>query len=96
MLQNVVYIISTASYEMKNGGGNMREWLRNARNKAGLTQEQVAERVGIARATYGHIESGERGVTVSNAKKISEVLDFHWTIFFEDESHVMKNKRSVV
>lgn len=75
----------------------MRVWLKEARNKAGLTQEQVAEQVGIARATYGHIESGERGVTVPNAKKISRVLGFHWTNFFDDESHDLKNlERDVI
>lgn len=69
----------------------MRVWLKKKREKTGLTQEQVAEKAGMARATYGHIESGERGVTVANAKKLSSVLGFHWTIFFEDESHDSKN-----
>ncbi|BAQ11488.1 xre family transcriptional regulator [Bacillus sp. OxB-1] len=70
----------------------MRTWLKEIRDKAGLTQEQVADQAGIGRSTYGHIESGERGATVNNAKKISQVLGFHWTIFFEDESHEMKNR----
>lgn len=96
MLRYVVYIVSRTSHDLKNGGAEMRVWLKDARNKVGLTQEQVAERAGMARATYGHIESGERGVTVTNAKKISEVLGFHWTIFFEDESHNLKNEREVV
>lgn len=69
----------------------MRKWLKEIRENASLTQEQVAERSGIARATYGHIESGERGATVTNAKKISKALGFHWTVFFEDESHELKS-----
>lgn len=74
----------------------MREWLKEIRETAGLTQEQVAEKAGMARATYGHIESGERGATVANAKKISYVLGFHWTIFFEDESHDLKNEKQAI
>lgn len=62
----------------------MRVWLKNIRDEKGLTQEEVASMTGISRSTYGHIESGERGVTVTNAKKIADVLNFNWTIFFEN------------
>lgn len=62
----------------------MRDWLKTIREEKGLTQENVANMVGISRSTYGHIESGERGVTVSNAKKIAEALKFKWTLFFEN------------
>ncbi|MFY0742125.1 helix-turn-helix transcriptional regulator [Solibacillus silvestris] len=61
----------------------MRDWLKIIREEKGLTQENVANMVGISRSTYGHIESGERGVTVSNAKKIAGALKFKWTLFFE-------------
>lgn len=47
----------------------MRHWLKIFREKKGMTQEEVAKLVGISRSAYGHIESGERGVTVTNAKK---------------------------
>lgn len=62
----------------------MRDWLKSIREEKGLTQENVANMVGISRSTYGHIESGERGVTVSNAKKIADALKFKWTLFFEN------------
>ena len=62
----------------------MRVWLKSIREEKGLTQENVANMVGISRSTYGHIESGERGVTVSNAKKIASALNFKWTLFFEN------------
>jgi putative transcriptional regulator len=65
----------------------MRQWLLAIRNQKNLTQAQVAERAGIARTTYAMIEQGERGATVMNAKKISNVLGFDWTIFFEDVCH---------
>ncbi|MEK4247142.1 helix-turn-helix transcriptional regulator [Psychrobacillus sp. FSL K6-2684] len=71
----------------------MRTWLRKKREEAGLTQDQLAKKAGIARATYGHIESGERNATVASAKKISNALSFSWTLFFEDECHDMKNEK---
>ncbi|MCY8949990.1 helix-turn-helix domain-containing protein [Bacillus atrophaeus] len=70
----------------------MNVWLRHKREKANLTQEQLAEKVGIARSTYGAIETGGRNVRPHIAKKIGKVLEFDWTLFFEDEFHDMKNK----
>jgi putative transcriptional regulator len=70
----------------------MRLWLRNHRSRLKLTQEEVAERSGIARSTYGAIETGERNASVQNAKSIAKVLGFEWTLFFEEECHEMKNR----
>jgi putative transcriptional regulator len=57
------------------------------RKKNSMTQQNVADNAMIARSTYAMIESGERNASVPNAKKISKVLGFNWTIFFEDECH---------
>jgi putative transcriptional regulator len=70
----------------------LRLWLKNYRVNLDLTQEEVAEQSGIARSTYGAIETGERNATVQNAKSIAKVLGFNWTLFFEDEYHNSKNK----
>ncbi|MFF2287264.1 helix-turn-helix transcriptional regulator [Peribacillus butanolivorans] len=64
---------------------NYRKWLSQKRASVNLTQEQVAEKSGMARTTYASIEKGERNPSVSNAKKISDVLEFEWTLFFEDK-----------
>jgi putative transcriptional regulator len=61
------------------------------RKKKSMTQQNVADKAKIARSTYAMIESGERNATVSNAKKISKVLGFNWTIFFEDSCHDVCN-----
>lgn len=61
----------------------MRTWLKEIRELKGYTQAEVAEGADIKRSTYGHIESGIRGATVPNAKKIANFLEFDWTIFFE-------------
>ncbi|ASK24804.1 MULTISPECIES: helix-turn-helix transcriptional regulator [Bacillus] len=70
----------------------MKYWLRKKREDANLTQEQLAIKVGIARSTYGAIETGERNVRPHVAKKIANILDFDWTLFFEEECHEMKNE----
>jgi transcriptional regulator with XRE-family HTH domain len=70
-----------------------RTWLKDIRVSAGMTQEAVADQAGVTRAMYGHIETGERGATVLNAKRIAKVLDFEWTLFFEEPCHDLKNKK---
>lgn len=71
----------------------MRTWLKDIRVSAGLTQEELADKAGVTRAMYGHIETGERNATVLNAKRIAKVLDFEWTLFFEESCHEMKKTK---
>lgn len=61
----------------------MREWLKDKRLGAGLTQEQVAMKSGIARTTYAMYEQGERNPSVGVAVSIADVLKFKWTIFLK-------------
>jgi len=65
----------------------LRHWLLNKRNEKEFTQEDVANKADMRRSTYSMIELGQRNATVTNAKKIANVLDFDWTIFFEDKRH---------
>lgn len=73
----------------------MRTWLKDIRVEAGLNQEDVSNQAGINRSLYGHIETGKRNATVMNAKRIAEVLDFEWTLFFEEPCHELKNQGCV-
>lgn len=63
----------------------MREWLIAIREKAGLSQKAVSERVGISQPSYFNIEQGKRRPSVETAKSIAEVLGFDWTRFYEEE-----------
>lgn len=65
----------------------MREWLKDKRLKEDLTQEKVAEMAGVARTSYAMYEQGERDPSVNAAKNIASVLNFNWTLFFEDKVH---------
>lgn len=55
------------------------------RKEKGLTQAELAQRVGIAQRTVAAYESGERRPSVKVAKKIGEVLGIFWTVFYEED-----------
>lgn len=65
----------------------MREWLKDLRVSKGLSQKEVAKRVGVTQQYYNFIELGKRGSLEKNRveQKIAEILDFEWTRFYEDE-----------
>lgn len=65
----------------------MRNYLVKARKKKGFTHEYVADQSKITRQYYGMIEKGERTPSVNIAKRIGNVLDIDWTIFFEKDSN---------
>lgn len=54
----------------------MRTYLKKLRKKAGLTQNDVAERIGVGASTYTMIELGERqkDMNLSLVEKLAEVF----------------------
>ena len=64
--------------------------LKIERKKKLLTQQQLAELVGVDRTLISKIESGAATPSVTTAKKIAAVLGFHWTRFFDDEQAATK------
>ena len=61
----------------------MRKWLVDIRGKR--TQQEIAQLCGLSQQGYSAIEVGERRPSVDAAKKIAIVLDFDWTLFYQDE-----------
>lgn len=59
--------------------------LKKIREAAGMTQEQLAEKVGVIRQTISNIECGLALPSVPTAKAIAEVLEFNWADFFEEK-----------
>ena len=53
--------------------------LTRARTEAGLTQQSVAEPVGVSQAYWSLLETGARRLTEPLAKKVAEVLSFRPT-----------------
>lgn len=59
--------------------------LKKIREAAGMTQEQLAEKVGVIRQTISNIECGLSMPSIQTAKAIAEVLEFNWAEFFEED-----------
>lgn len=55
-------------------GEKFNENLKNAREKRGLSQKDVAEKIGVAKSTYSLYESGNREPNVQTIKKIADLL----------------------
>lgn len=58
----------------------MTKSLKTARKKNGLTQQQLAERVGVTRWWINRIELGERQASPQVAKRIQAILSNHLTL----------------
>lgn len=57
--------------------------LKEERQKKKLTQQQLADMLGITRQTISHIECGRIKPSINNAKAIANVLGFEWANFFK-------------
>lgn len=55
---------------------NVGNYLRNKRETLGLTQEDVANRMGIGRDAIVRLEKGTRKITFEELEKISEIYNF--------------------
>lgn len=60
---------------MSEGRGAIAERLRAAREQAGLSQGQVAVKLGMQRPTISEIEAGRRKVTAEEAGAFAELYD---------------------
>ena len=49
--------------------------LKESRTNAGLTQEQLSEKLGIAKSTLSGYESGNREPSIATVAKILDILD---------------------
>lgn len=64
--------------------------LKIEREKKLLTQQQLADLIGVDRTLISKIESGVSSPSVTTAKKIAAVLGFEWTAFYQDEDDLTK------
>lgn len=65
------------------GGDNMRKWFIDLRKQANLTQQKLADEIGVTRQLISAIENGDCEPSVTTAKSLGKLLNFPWTQFFE-------------
>lgn len=54
---------------------NVGKYLKELRKKAGMTQEEVAKKLGMARATYASLEAGRREPDLGEIKAIADLYE---------------------
>lgn len=59
------------------------EQLKNARLNIGLTQQQVADMMGISKSTYCGYETGKRQPDVSKIKQLAAILNTSGDVLLE-------------
>ncbi|OVE67972.1 hypothetical protein CCS79_13535 [Clostridium diolis] len=67
----------------------MNNFIKQYREKAGLTQQDMANQLRMAVSTYNMIENGKRRTSLYNAKKISLLLKVSIDdLFFKSFVHI--------
>lgn len=67
----------------------MRKWLIQLRKEKNLTQQDIADKIGITRQMISAIENGEASPGIKTAKALGAILNFDWTKFY-DKQHMEK------
>lgn len=60
--------------------------LKEARLRKGFTQEQLAEKIGVAKSTYTGYEKGNREPNVNTIGKLMETLEIDANFLWQDET----------
>ena len=68
---------------MASKGGAIVIGLKEKREEAGLTQQELADKVGVVRQTISNIECGLSRPSVETAQRIGKVISVNWVEFFE-------------
>ena len=63
----------------------LNQFVKQQRNKRGLTQEHLASELGISRPTYEKIERGTRELTVSETRKLAAIFEMPLGNFLDAE-----------
>lgn len=58
--------------------------LKQLRQKYGLSQDQLAQEIGVSRSTIAMVETDKNQLTVSLAKKLAKVFEIDWKDLFID------------
>lgn len=59
------------------------------RQALGLTQQQLAERVGTSHSVISRIESGQHPTSVTTLRRLAEAFETHLVVGFHDEPELV-------
>ena len=62
----------------------MKDFIVKLRKSAGFSQEELAQKLGFSRPTLISIEKGERDITLTELRKISEIFDIPIEIILDE------------
>ena len=62
--------------------------IRRARLRKGITQNQIAEKIGISQPTYAQWENGKRKPKLETLKKIADALEVPVSTLYDDYEFV--------
>ena len=68
------------------------ETLAEARENAGITQQEMADKLGITRQTYAKIEAAPEKATVLQARRICQLLSRSYERIFFSSCDSLTNK----
>ena len=63
--------------------------IKNYRKKAGLTQRELAEKIGCNHITMSSIERGSNAIRVSTVQKIAEILGYSFEQMVSGEDAII-------
>ncbi len=61
------------------------KFIQQLRKKKGLTQEFLAQKIGVSRPTYLQIEQGKRDLTINEARKLADIFDLSFENFLREQ-----------
>lgn len=67
--------------------GNVERVIRKAREKAGMTQYQVADSVGVSRAYFADVERGRYTPSLKLLSRIGKLLDIDLNFLKENDGN---------
>lgn len=71
--------------------------IRRRREKLGLSQQEMAERLNMSQSTYSRIEQKDEDITIRQLKTIAEVLEIQLADLLPDELIIYNHdQKSVV
>lgn len=85
-----VVLLSYNNKLFYNGGEKMRTWLKELRRTSKMSQQNVADILGITQQYYNLIESGERQskMSIETAQKLAAVFDVPIEYVLEKETKI--------